>query len=351
MTVEAKRGRTDIKGSLLEWLHVRHGSRAGLDPLALRPEALDSTLRFAKKIFGEGKYFPLEVEGWDNVPPTASMLVSNHSGGTTIPDAWGFLVAWYGRFGTGRPIHPLAHDMILSTRATGSFFEERGVLRAHAAVALSALRDHGRDLLVMPGGDLDTWRPYSARYEVRFGKRLGYVRTALRAGVPLVPMANAGAHETLYILTDGRAIARALRLPQIARAEIFPIHLSLPWGLCVGPWPHIPLPARLRYRIGDAIESPKQYEADEPIPDDLVREMDAAVRGTIQRLLHELRDSDPRTGRKGPLRPRPSASSRLDVAPAPRPSVPEVAPRSPTEPPASRAPDRANTADALQRAT
>lgn len=294
MADEAAHETKNAKGSLLRWLHARHGVRAGMDPRALRPEAVESTLSWARKLFGEGRYFPLDIRGWESVPRETSMFVSNHSGGTTIPDVWGFLVAWYARFGHARPLHPLAHDMILSTRATGTYFEERGVLRANARVALSALRDHRRDLLVMPGGDLDTWRPYSARYEVRFGDRIGYVRTALRAGVPLVPMANAGAHETFYVLTDGRAIARALRLPQIARAEIFPIHLSLPWGLAVGPWPHVPLPARLRYRIGTPIEGPRRFASDEPIDDGLVRELDAAVRASIQRELDQLRDEDPR---------------------------------------------------------
>ena len=284
---------TNVKGSLLRWLHARYGDLAGMDPKAYRPEAIETTVRLAKKLFGAGKYFPLEVHGWDNVPSRNAMLVSNHSGGTTIPDVWGFMVAWYERFGTARPIHPLAHDVIMSTRAIGKFFEERGVLRAHSDVALAALAEH-HDVLVMPGGDLDTWRPYSARYEVRFGKRLGYVRTALRAGVPIVPMANAGAHETLYVLTDGRAIARALGLPKIARAEIFPIHLSLPWGLTFGPWPHIPIPARLRYRIGEAIVPPRVFAADEPIPEKLVIELDSRVRESIQSLLYELRDEDPR---------------------------------------------------------
>ncbi len=289
---------TKSKGSLLRWLHARHGDRSGMDPNAFSVDAVDSTLRWARKLFGAGKYFPLEVHGWENVPSRTTMLVSNHSGGTTIPDVWGFLVAWYDRFGTKRPVHPLAHDIIMSTPATGRFFERRGVLRAHSDVALAALGEHQHDILVMPGGDGDTWRPYSARYEVRFGNRVGYVRTALRAGVPIVPMANAGAHETLYVLTDGRAIARALGLPKIARAEVFPIHLSLPWGLTFGPWPHIPVPARLRYRIDVPIVAPRTFAPDEPIPDGLVREIDAEVRCSIQRLLHQLRDEDPRSVKK-----------------------------------------------------
>jgi 1-acyl-sn-glycerol-3-phosphate acyltransferase len=216
------------------------------------------------------------------------MFVSNHSGGTSVPDVWGFVVAWYERFGVRRPMHPLAHDMILSTHAIGHYLEERGVLRANSEVAVAALRDHRHDLLVMPGGDLDTWRPYRERFRVRFGKRTGYVRTALRAGVPIVPMANAGAHETFYVLTDGRALARRLHLHEFARAEIFPIHLSLPWGVAIGPWPHLPVPSTLRYRLGAPIQPPRAFARDEPIDEALLNEIDAEVRLTVQALLDEL---------------------------------------------------------------
>jgi len=217
------------------------------------------------------------------------MVVSNHSGGTTIPDVWGFLIAWYRHFGTHRPIHPMAHEMILSTRPTGEYFEKRGVLQANKVVAQLALASHRHDLMVMPGGDLDTWRPFKKRYEVRFGERMGYVRTALKAGVPIVPVANAGAHETLFVLTDGQVIARALGFKEAFRAHIFPIHFSLPWGLAVGPWPHIPTPARLRYRIGEPIAPSVLLAPGEEPSEEMVRELDARVRRAVQDLLNELK--------------------------------------------------------------
>jgi 1-acyl-sn-glycerol-3-phosphate acyltransferase len=217
------------------------------------------------------------------------MVVSNHSGGTSIPDVWGFMFAWYAHFGFARPIHPLAHEIILSTRLSGRYFSQRGVLRADKKLALEVLRDWRRDLMVMPGGDLDTWRPYSKRYEVRFGGRVGYARTALRACVPIVPVANAGAHQTLIVLTDGQRIARALRLPELFRASIFPIHLSLPWGLGIGPWPHLPTPVRLRYRIGKPISPPDGWKAGDEPSDELVAEHDRKCREAVQGLLDELK--------------------------------------------------------------
>src|SRR5262249_11553130 len=137
----------------------------------------------------------------------------------------------------------------------------------------------------------DTWRPYSKRYDVCFGGRTGYARLAIQAGVPIVPVANAGAHETLIVLTDGQPIAKAIGLHALARSDIFPIHLSLPWGLAVGPWPHLPTPVTLRYRVGEAIPPPVRVEPDETPPEEAVRAFDAEVRASVQKLLDELKQT------------------------------------------------------------
>jgi 1-acyl-sn-glycerol-3-phosphate acyltransferase len=276
------------KGHILRWLHRDSGVRWGTDPGAYEPDLVAGTLSRIGALFGERRYFRLESDGWANVPASPVMIVSNHSGGTMFPDVWGLMAGWYGTFGTERPLHVMAHEMVFSTRFTGPYFSQRGVLRAGRDMARSVLEDWRRDILVMPGGDLDTWRPFSKRYQVCFAGRTGYARLALEAGIPIVPVACAGAHETLIVLSDGQRIARALRLPQLARAEIFPIHLSLPWGLAVGPWPHIPTPARFRYRIGKPI-LPIAH-ADDIVPA-MVRDHDAAVRSSMQSLLDELKAS------------------------------------------------------------
>jgi 1-acyl-sn-glycerol-3-phosphate acyltransferase len=286
------RSRTWEEGRLLRWLHRRQQVTWGTDPGEYDPELVRRTLPSVKRLFGPGRYFGVDVQGWSHVPEAPAMIVSNHSGGTTIPDVWGFLVAWYQNFGVHRPIHPLAHEIILSTQVTGEFFARRGVLRGSRAVALAVLRSYRRDLMVMPGGDVDTWRPYTKRFEVRFGGRTGYARLALQAGVPIVPMAHAGAHSTLIVLSDGRRLAQALRLPELARASIWPIHLSLPWGLAIGPWPHIPTPVRLRYRIGAPIAPPERVGPDEQPSEEAVIELDRRVKGAVQALLDELEETE-----------------------------------------------------------
>lgn len=274
------------KGDLIEAIHARFGGGdLGKDPGAVDPGAVRRVDAWARLLLGEDRYFPIEASGWENLPPPPVMLVSNHSGGTSIPDAWGLGSAWYRQVGFERPIHVMAHDMVFSLKGLGRAFEKVGVLRASRAQARKVLGEWGRDLMVFPGGDLDTWRPFSARYDVRFSGRTGYARLAAELGVPIVPVAHVGAHHTLVVLTDGRKLARRLGLPRIARATIFPVHLSIPWGLAVGPMPHLPPPTVLRYRVGAPLR------ADPALPLDAAAvALDAEVQRSIQTMLHALRD-------------------------------------------------------------
>ena len=270
------------QGRVLRWLRGDKDAGWGTRLSDWDPEAVRSTMERLRPVFdGPHAGVPTVVVGLDTLPPPAVLLVGNHSGGTTIPDIYGFAWIWYQRFGLQRPLSGLAHELVFSLRATGRRFARWGALRADPALAQSALSS-GRDLMVMPGGDLDTWRPYKDRYQVRFDGRRGYARLAIRAGVPVVAVAHAGAHNTLVVLTDGRKLARRLGFHALFRAEIFPVHLSLPWGLTVGPLPHIPPPTRMQWRFAAAIEPPIRVAPDEPIPEDAVRALDEQVRAALQ---------------------------------------------------------------------
>ena len=107
------------EGRFLKWLHRDEGIAWGTDPGEYDPEAVKRMLPWVKKLFGPGRYFGVEVEGWRHVPEAPVMIVSNHSGGTTIPDVWGFMGAWYQNYGVNRPLHPMAHEIILSTQRDG----------------------------------------------------------------------------------------------------------------------------------------------------------------------------------------------------------------------------------------
>ena len=55
----------------------------------------------------------------------------------------------------------------------------------------------GYPLLVCPGGDEDSLKPFSARHQIRFGRRRGFIRLASSAKVVLHELANARAIGTV----------------------------------------------------------------------------------------------------------------------------------------------------------
>lgn len=275
-----QRGRGRIFAALQQAL----GGHFGESPAAYDPARVERVVRALSHLYAPGAYFDLQVRGLERVPPPPVMLVSNHSGGTTIPDVWGLATAWYRHFGVTRPLYVLAHELLFITGPSGRFFEQCGVLRATPTVAREVLGDLRRDLLVLPGGDREVWRPWRDRFKLNFSGRTGYAKLALDTETPIVPVAHAGAHDTLLVLTSGEDIAKWLGLKRLVRAQIWPVHLSLPWGLGFGPLPHLPLPGRFRYLIGEPIRpsAAPPYDADD------VTTLDAQVRSVIQAQLELL---------------------------------------------------------------
>jgi 1-acyl-sn-glycerol-3-phosphate acyltransferase len=78
---------------------------------------------------------------------------------------------------------------------------------------------------------------------------------AMRAGVPIVPVATVGGHDTLFVLSEGRGLAKLLKLEERMRSDVAPITLSWPFGIALHltPFQHIPLPSKIRTEILEPI--------------------------------------------------------------------------------------------------
>lgn len=292
-----------------KWLYAQGDPGWGLHPERFNPDRVERALRWCARWFEGRGFYPVHAEGFEHIPDSPAMLVSNHSGGSTVLDCMGLAYAWYRHFSAQRPLHFMAHEILLSTRLTGPFFDEIGVLRTSRCLAHEVLTERARDMIVMPGGDRDTWRPWRERHRVRFSGHVGYARMAIQTGVPVVPLAHAGPHDTLMVLTDGARIARRLRLHDLFRIDVFPIHVSLPWGVGIGPWPHLPFPTTLRYRIGAPIPLPCARDPDPPL--ELVQRYDRQVRAALQALLDALASSSP----ESPPKDAPSNLTRAHARP------------------------------------
>ena len=83
---------------------------------------------------------------------------------------------------------------------------------------------------MFPGGIYDAYRPTLAQNVIDFNGRIGYVKTAIDAGVPIVPAVSIGGQESQLFLNRGTWLAKRLGLCRL-RSDILPLTLGFPFGL------------------------------------------------------------------------------------------------------------------------
>ena len=228
------------------------------------------------------RWFRAECHGLDVFPADGgALVVSNHSGGMLTPDVMLFGSAFYRRFGYGRALHTLAHYGVV-LGPLGDLLGKVGVIEANRENAHAALTS-GRVVLVFPGGDYDSYRPTKEDAIIDFAGRTGYVRTAIAAGVPIVPTVSIGGQESQLFLTRGHALAKWLGLTR-ARMEILPVTFGFPFGFSVLVPPNLPLPTKIVTRVLEPVEVAARFG-----PDPDVDEVDVYVRSVMQAALNELK--------------------------------------------------------------
>lgn len=249
----------------------------------VRRSSLESAVAgFAKLAW----YHRLEVRGLERIPRGPALLVGNHNGGLNPVDGL-FLVHYYRTCGYDRPIYILAHDILFRIKRMGEMLERVGIIPARKGQAAELLAA-GHKVLVFPGGDIESMRPFSQRGQIVLGNRQGFARMALATGAPIVPVVSAGAHETLLVLSQGQRMARRMRLSKWARLNSLPLLIAAPWGLLWGPTcalPYIPLPAKITVQIGEPIDT---AGCDEPGLDARTPDLYGQVEQTMQAMLDQL---------------------------------------------------------------
>ena len=202
---------------------------------------------FAHKIepFLEGLYkyyFRCDVQGWENIPQTKALFVGNHNGLLTFEVLMMFYAYWK-HFGTSRKALGLAHSVALNNPFFKWIIPRIGAVPADPDIALEAVkRDYS--LLVYPGGEKESFRPFSERKKVDFYQRKGFIKLALKAEVPLVPIVSIGAHESYVILHRGEELAEKLGLKKRFRLHGLPVtfrSIFFCWCMVTGVFTFFPL--------------------------------------------------------------------------------------------------------------
>ncbi len=221
-------------------------------------------------------YWRVSSRGSSNIPTrSGGLLVANHAG--TLPaDAVMTRLDVYEQ--TGRHTRELAADLVFRTPFLGPLGRKSGATLASAGDADRLLAD-GHLVSVWPEGFKGVGKPFKDRYKLqRFG-RGGFVATALRNQVPIIPTAIIGSEEIYPLLFNVKLLARALGLPY------FPITAQMLALPVLGPAALLPLPSKWSIEYGQPIDTSQwgPEAADDPM---VVFELADQVRETIQGMLY-----------------------------------------------------------------
>jgi 1-acyl-sn-glycerol-3-phosphate acyltransferase len=222
-------------------------------------------------------WFRVEWEGLEKIPlHGGALLIANHAG--AIPsDAPAIMHGIEEEL--GRPVYGLADYFFRTIPVVGTLWSRTGGVPAHPDNAYRLLHDQQQLALVFPEGTKATSKTYSDRYRLRRFGRGGFVEIAMRAGVPVVPIAVVGAEESMPIIFRINSLARVFNLPY------FPVTAN---ALLMGPLGYFTyFPAKIKIRVLDPIS----FDV-EPCLERYSRSrvMDEAenIRATLQDNIHDM---------------------------------------------------------------
>lgn len=241
----------------------------------------ESSRRMARKISGFyfHTWFRVDWEGMENIPTDGgALLVANHAG--AIPADAPMIIHGIEE-DLGRPVYGLADYWFRSIPFVGLGWSRGGGVAAHPDNAFRLLNEEKQLVLVFPEGTKATSKEYRDRYQLRRFGRGGFVETAMRAGVPVIPIAVVGSEEAMPIIARlPSGFAKALGLPYL------PLTLNhLVFGPLLGTvvW----LPAKFRIRVLPPITFDVE-PCQERYPRSRVMDEAESIRQLLQENLHDM---------------------------------------------------------------
>jgi 1-acyl-sn-glycerol-3-phosphate acyltransferase len=223
------------------------------------------------------QWFRVQMQGLEHVPAAGpGLVVANHSGVLPL-DAIMLQTGVHDEHPAHRDLRLLGADLVYELPGLAYLARRAGHTRACPANAHRLLLD-GDLVGVFPEGFKGIGKPFSQRYQLRRFGRGGFVVTALRARVPIIPCAIVGAEEIYPMMANARSVARLLHLPY------FPVTPLFPW---LGPLGAVPLPSQWVIEFCPPVPV-DGYPSGAWRDPEAIAALTAEVRATVQRTLDRL---------------------------------------------------------------
>jgi len=244
------------------------------DEWGMDREVIDAVLPFAQFLYKT--YWRVEMRGLENIPDTGrALLVANHSGQLPFD---GMMLA------TGvlldHPVQRITRTLYATWFPTlpliSDLFVKCGQVLANEDNGIRLLEQEEL-VAVFPEGYKGVGKLFKDRYQLaRFG-RGGFVRMALKAKAPIIPVSIVGAEETYISIHKSNFMAKLTGFPYFPISPTFPLMGLL--GL-------IPLPTKWYIDIGTPIpmDTHKANAANNMM---LVSQLTDQVRNVVQEMVLE----------------------------------------------------------------
>ncbi|MCP4905490.1 MAG: acyltransferase family protein [bacterium] len=218
-------------------------------------------------------WFRVEWEGLEQIPRTGgALLVANHAGMMPVD---GGIIQYGIQEEVERPVYLLAHHGFFRIPFMGRLLNRAGTVVAHPDNAHRLLNEDRELVAVFPEGEKGPVKPRSERYRLqRFG-RGGFIETAMRADVPIVPIVLMGTEDATPTIAD--LDFGGQKMPLTLNAALF--------GPVLGAIAQFP--AKIRVRVLPPVRFEPEA-AGAPISRSVLMDGAEAIRGEMQAALDEM---------------------------------------------------------------
>ena len=226
------------------------------------------------------RYHRFSAEGAERLlDPGAKLVVAYHGRG--LPMDLGILSLFIFEQRGYLP-RSITHEAMYKLGFARAFFNLWGGLPGDGPEVAEAVA-RGETVFLAPGGTREALRTFRERYKVDWGKRRGYLKLALKYGMPIVPVASSGVDDRFIGLNDGHAWGKKLKMPGGAPFWI---------GLGIGVFPlALPLPSKIHTIVGEPIDLQTVLGVPPTEPEHF-EELHRLVTGKVQELLDRARYRD-----------------------------------------------------------
>ena len=247
----------------------------GYDPWGLHPATVRETILPALALYKY--YFRVETHDIERVPPGRALLIANHAGQLPF-DAAMVSVAMLLEAEPPRIVRGMAEYWV-SELPWVSVFAARGGAASGTPDTCREMLEAGEAVMVFPEGVRGMNKLYKDRYKLqRFGT--GFMRLALEAQAPIVPLAIVGSEEQQPGFANLESLGRVFGMPAFPITATFPL---------LGPLGMLPLPVKYHFYFGEPLHFSGSPTDDDAVIDAKVETVKDAIEALFERGLAERR--------------------------------------------------------------